>query len=237
MEAKSTSREEKTPEGPSTEESSRYPPSGSVTPKAIIVRRRSRTEVISTNADVAKDLTEGNSTEPGKSDYSTKDNSKLRALSLARGLYTSGSREDLISRLEHSIFDYEHFNTDELSEKLKLRQFPGYNTGSKELKIKRLLLNDEKNSDDTNPDECRLYMRLCILEDLIADFSYHRDYVSTNHKSWNTERLTNLLKERKLSQHGDKATLVARLREDECKKAAEKAEKKREEHMSMKVDL
>jgi hypothetical protein len=66
--------------------------------------------------------------------YGKKDNSRLRTFLLDRGMSTSGTRDELIERLENSSIDYESLPSEQLTEMLKRRDVKNSATGRKAVK-------------------------------------------------------------------------------------------------------
>jgi hypothetical protein len=174
----------------------------------------------------------------GHLDYRTKDNSKLRTLLSDRGLSAWGTREEMITRLENSPIDYERFTSAEISDRLKRRGLTMAESGSKEIKIKRLLLNDELDYDTSNWEERDLYIQLSVKTDFVHEYGPEMlADIDRKYSSWNAERLHKLLKERKLSCSGDKTVLVQRLRADDRKTLTKKLGEAKEECKLLKAKL
>jgi len=102
-------------------------------------------------------------------EYKTKDNSKLRRFLSERGLSTSGTRDDLITRLLKSSINYEALSSEQLGEMLKQRHISNYATGSKATKIERLRLNDKLDRDTGTSEDSVLYGNFSVLQDILRD--------------------------------------------------------------------
>ena len=154
--------------------------------------------------------------------YHTKDNSKLRAFLIDRDLPTTGTRKELINRLENSSINYEDFLSDELTEMLKRRGMTMSTQGTKKYKIERLRINDKLDRDTGNHEESRLYGRACAHEDIINMDLGEQEYLAKHpYSSKKIAQLQNLLSSRKLSQTGSQAKLIKRL-EDYDRERVEK---------------
>jgi hypothetical protein len=197
--------------------------------KAEEVRRRSgRTE----------DGNRGNAIKKATTNYSTKDNGKLRTLLFDRGLSTAGTPKEMIARLENSPVDYEKFTSAEISEMLKRRHVKMCEQGSKEMKIQRLKLNDELDRDTGNSDEAVLYGRLSAMEDWVFEPDVQQlENIDKRYSHLSGERLIDLLKERNLSRSGDRSILLERLRDNDRKTLPKRIEKARQEYISLKAKL
>ncbi|KAF7940809.1 uncharacterized protein EAE97_006995 [Botrytis byssoidea] len=91
------------------------------------------------------------------SPYAKKDNSMLRVLLRDRHLQISGTREEMIHRLETSAYNYESYTSEKLSRILKRRGFTNASRGNKALKVERLKNSDEDLCDRTNSEVMELY--------------------------------------------------------------------------------
>ncbi|KAE9370996.1 hypothetical protein N431DRAFT_425695 [Stipitochalara longipes BDJ] len=175
--------------------------------------------------------------------YKTKDNSKLRALLADRCLPTSGSRNELISRLEKSKFDYDTYSSEQIVELLKERGLRNTSLGSKEVKIQRLLLNDSLDRDTSNYEDMKLYVKaevsLFILKDLVAkqEAMLTGEDRSYSTSTWTIGKLGALLEDRKLASSGTKEEMIARLRANDRKKLAKDILDARERYHSAKKQL
>jgi hypothetical protein len=176
-------------------------------------------------------------------DYKTKDNSKLRVLLFDRCLSTSGSREELISRLEKSTFDYDTYSSERLVELLKERHLTNTALGSKAVKIQRLLLNDSLDRDTSNYEDMKLYVRTdvsrCVLDQLVAKEEgllarEDRSYLTS---TWTLGKLSALLKDRKLLSSSTKEEMITRLRKYDRKQLTQDISKARKELLSWKERL
>jgi hypothetical protein len=173
-------------------------------------------------------------------DYKTKDNSKMRTLLFDWCMSTSGSREELIARLEKSSFDYEIYSSEQLTEIMKRRQLT--NTGCpKAIKIRRLILNDSLDRDTGNYEDMMYYVqtdvsRIC-LEQLVRKQEAILVGGDQSYSNWSLGKLSALLKERKLSCSGNKDAMIARLRSNDQRKLAKDITEARKKHLSWKQQL
>ncbi|KAF7896176.1 hypothetical protein EAF00_006191 [Botryotinia globosa] len=103
------------------------------------------------------------------SPYAKKDNSMLRVLLRDRHLQISGTREEMIHRLESSPYNYESYTSEELSLILKDRHLTNATYGSKEIKIERLKNSDEAFYDSAKFEDTQLYVQLNLGEKFIRD--------------------------------------------------------------------
>lgn len=149
-------------------------------------------------------------------DYETKDNSKLRRFLLERGLPTSGSRDELLARLEQSSINYDDLLSEQLTEMLKGRHITNSATGSKAIKIERLRLNDKLARDTGTHGDGELYAKFDVTQYVIADLE---KTISNDGYSSKTPRVLNsMLTKRKLSTSGSIPVQIARLRKDDRKR-------------------
>lgn len=175
--------------------------------------------------------------------YKTKDNSKLRVLLSDRLLPTSGTRKELISRLEKSSFDYNTYSSEQLTELLKARHVTNAATGPKHVKIQRLVLNDAVDRDTANWDDTKLYVDADVKKwslDLLvarqgAILSGAEKPYSTS--TWTLKKLGALLKERKLPLAGTREEIVERLQSCDRQRLTEDIAKARGEFHSAKERL
>ncbi|TGO49310.1 hypothetical protein BCON_0214g00260 [Botryotinia convoluta] len=103
------------------------------------------------------------------SPYAKKDNSMLRVLLRDRHLQISGTREEMIHRLETSPYNYESYTSEELSLILKDRHLTNASCGSKEIKIERLKNSDDAFYDSAKFEDTQLYVQLNLGEIFIKD--------------------------------------------------------------------
>jgi hypothetical protein len=159
-----------------------------------------------------------------KIDYRSKDNSKLRSFLLDRDLPTTGTREELISRLESSSIDYETLPSGKLTEMLKARHVTMASQGTKETKIERLRLNDMLEWDTGNSAESVLYGRFSAIElaldESIANQGRTQDNANSTYESLPPGKLSKLLEKRNLSRTGSHDILIKRLKDDDRKTIA-----------------
>ncbi|TAQ85573.1 hypothetical protein B7494_g6121 [Chlorociboria aeruginascens] len=152
--------------------------------------------------------------------YSTKDTSKLRRFLVERHLSPSGTRGELITRLECSFIDYTALSSEDLSTMLKHRNITMYAQGRKDIKIQRLRMNDKVDHDTGNGAEGELYGQFwaseSILNDVVAKRDEHLKEMSEAYAKLSHRKLLALLEKRKLSSHGNKETLTKRLLTDDC---------------------
>ena len=111
------------------------------------------------------------------------------------------------------------------------------NIGSKELKLKRLMLNDELDCDTGNSEENVRYGRLAAFEDIERSILKDMEDVDKKYSSWKLDRLVSHLKDRKLSTAGEKLDLVQRLRGHDRVGLAKGLKRAIEQHDSIKADL
>lgn len=185
----------------------------------------------------------GTNTEPQEGDqdirkedieYRNKDNSKLRRFLSERDLSTHGTREELITRLENSMIDYESLTSATITEMLRDRHVRCSGQGNKEYKIERLRINDEIERDTGNSEEGMLYGSLSAMEMILGEcFKLgNKDYSTLK-----PARLSALLEKRKLAKSGSAAVMIRRLQNDDRKsneKHIKYAQAKRDQ---LKLDL
>ncbi|KAF4632613.1 hypothetical protein G7Y89_g5513 [Cudoniella acicularis] len=173
--------------------------------------------------------------------YHMKDNSKLRTLLRDRQLPEYGTREEMIQRLERVPVSYERFSSGEITEMLKGRGLRFAGSGSRDIKMARLKLNDEMNSDSGNSAEQGMYGRLTAyesFEDLdITDPKQIKSNTHTKYASWASDRLIKLLKERRLSLAGNKAQHIEKLRDYDAKALSKKRKSLFAERIRLRAEL
>lgn len=155
-------------------------------------------------------------------EYETKDNSKLRRFLLERTLPTSGTRDEMITRLETSSISYEDLLSEQLAEMLKQRQVKNYATGSKAVKIQRLRVNDKLERDTGTSRDSRLYGTFSALQDVVPVLE--KAVCDGEHSSMTPRALNSMLRQRSLSTSGTPMEQVARLQNydrDRLKKVTE----------------
>jgi hypothetical protein len=175
-----------------------------------------------------------------KIEYKTKHNSKLRALLYDRDLSTSGSRQELITRLENSSIDYETLPSGQITEMLKRRQITMSSQGSKEVRIERLRLNDKLDRDTGNSQESVLYGRLAATEDVLDDLVAKQEKAlgeNSLYSAMKPAQLSAHLEKRKLACSGSKTAQITRLQNYDRKTIAKDLEKLRARHDSLKLEL
>ncbi|KAH7309239.1 hypothetical protein BKA65DRAFT_382875, partial [Rhexocercosporidium sp. MPI-PUGE-AT-0058] len=144
--------------------------------------------------------------------YDTKDDSKLRAFLVDRDLPTEGTRKDLISRLQHSSIDYESLLSTELSEILSRRHVTGAATGTREIKIQRIRLNDKIDYNTGDSHATALYVQREIWGEIIAEMEKKLQSLSENpYTTLTPAQLTKKLEKENLSTTGSKETMAKRL--------------------------
>ena len=185
----------------------------------------------------------GCTSRPPKINYKTKDNSKLKVLLSDRLLPTSGTREDMIARLETSTFDYNIYSSEQLTELLKSRHVTNVATGPKAIKIQRLEINDTVDRDTSNWEDTKLYVEADVkkwsLDRLVAKqeaFIAGEDR-SYSTSTWTLKKLGALLKDRKLPTTGTREDNINRLRASDRQKLIKDISKAREEFLSAKKQL
>jgi len=212
----------------------RHIPSNTALGGSNIIQERDRD--IGTHL-VGREETPGSATS-NAFDYTTKDNSKLRTLLSDRGLSVYGTREEMILRLTEFPADYDKYSVAEITEILRRRGLKMAGQGSKEIKIKRLMLNDELDHDTENVEERNLYVELWVQTNFIHDWGPGQlGDIGKKYSYWNTDRIKKLLKERKLSCKGDKYILMERLRDNDRRTITMKLEKSKGEYDSLKTGL
>jgi hypothetical protein len=185
----------------------------------------------------------GCTSRPPKINYKTKDNSKLKVLLYDRLLPTSGTREELIARLETSTFDYNIYSSEQLTELLKSRHVTNAATGPKTIKIQRLEINDAVDRDTSNWEDTKLYVEADVkkwsLDELVAKqealiAGEDRSYSTS---TWTLKKLGVLLKDHKLPTTGTREDIINRLRASDRQKLIKDISKAREEFLSAKEQL
>jgi len=147
--------------------------------------------------------------------YKTKDNSRLRTFLFERGFSTSGSRDEMISRLENSSIVYESLPSERITSMLKGRGLKMSGQGSKDVKLARLRVNDKSDRDTGNNEESYMYGILAGMEWGIPMAKKTFDDTAPTLSS--PARLARLRK-CNLSTSGSKAAQIKRLQADQRKK-------------------
>lgn len=173
-------------------------------------------------------------------DYKTKDNSKLRTLLFDRCISTSGSREELIARLEKYSFDYNTYTSEELTEIMKRRHLT--NTGGpKAIKVQRLILNDNLDRDTGNSEDMMSYVRTNVSQDILEELVRKQEAIlvsgDQSYSSWSLGKLGALLEKRKLSRSGNKDAMIARLRSNDQRKLAKDIAAAKKKYLTLKQQL
>ncbi|KAF2496428.1 hypothetical protein BU16DRAFT_538967 [Lophium mytilinum] len=171
-------------------------------------------------------LDEGNSEADSlrrQTDFASKDNSKLRLMLEARKLPVSGTRDELIARLEQNpIVDYDQYTPNELSAMAMRRKMRQGAAGPKASKIARLRQNDELKRDTGNSQEDTLYIGLSSMEMIMGLLHQEQvsasrgDYSFVKHYRNSGKILDDMLTERNLSDAGTMAAKMDRLRADDA---------------------
>ncbi|KAL5325541.1 hypothetical protein ACEPPN_006668 [Leptodophora sp. 'Broadleaf-Isolate-01'] len=164
-------------------------------------------------------------------DYDTKDDSKLRAFLVDRDMPTEGTREELITRLKNSSIDYESLLATELSEILSRRHVTGAASGTRDIKIQRIRLNDKIDHDTGDSHATILYVRREIWGQSIAEMETKLQSLSENpYTEMTPAQLAKRLQKQNLSTTGSKEAMARRLFNHE-KKDLTKTLKVRKEQM------
>jgi len=177
---------------------------------------------------------------PPNTDYNTKDTSKLRTLLSDRCMSTTGSRTELISRLQKSTFDYDTYSSEQIVELLSKR---GLKNTSKAVKIQRLLLNDSLDRDTSNYEDMKLYLEADLSRGALERLAAKQEAIlsgedrSYSTSTWTLGKLGALLKDRKLASSGTKEEMIARLRANDRKKLVKDIQKAEEGSRSTKEQL
>jgi hypothetical protein len=175
--------------------------------------------------------------------YKTKDNSKLRALLSDRCMSTCGSREELISRLEKSTFDYDTYSSEQIVELLNGRHLKNTSLGSKEVKIQRLLLNDSLDRDTSNYEDMKLYVQVDVSRDILEGLVAKQEAMLTevdrsySTSTWTLAKLRAVLKDRKLASSGTKDEMITRLRANDRKMLVKDISKAEQRYHTLKQQL
>lgn len=192
--------------------------------------------IFNTNPPSHREQLEEEEAQKEQFEYSNKDNSKLRRFLSERYLSTSGTREELIKRLENSSINYEDITSAQLSEMLKGRHVTMSAQGTKEYKIQRLRLNDKVERDTGTSEESVLYGTLSAMEYILQEALAKRD-VTSNYSTLKPKQLSALLERRKLSQSGTQATLIKRLQTDDRKSTEKRIESAQTKYNRVKNEL
>ncbi|PVH71456.1 hypothetical protein DL98DRAFT_521047 [Cadophora sp. DSE1049] len=170
---------------------------------------------------------EHDSDEPGTTarketfDYSKKDGSKLRAFLVDRHLPTAGTREELIARLESSSIDYESLFSTELTEILNRRHVTGAATGTKDIKIQRIRLNDKIDYNTGDSHATILYVQRDIWEEAIPEMEQKLEALAENpYTTLTPAQLAKKLEKQNLASTGSKEAMAKRLWNHEKKDLA-----------------
>lgn len=149
----------------------------------------------------------------------------------------------MITRLENSSDNYEDLSSAEITEMLKQRHLKMASSYTKDVKIKRLRLNDEMDQDAGNFPELQLYVELSITEEYANEawVAKEREEIAKRYASSKVDRLLYLSKERKLPLGGagskGRNILIERLREDDRETLEKKYEKYKARYDAVKADL
>ncbi|KAF7918948.1 hypothetical protein BELL_0596g00080 [Botrytis elliptica] len=158
------------------------------------------------------------------SPYAKKDNSMLRVLLRDRHLQISGTREEMIHRLETSPYNYESYTSEELSLILKDRHLTNASHGSKESKIERLKNSDEAFYDSANFEDTQLYVQLNLGERFIKDKEQALKALSDPNISYeklDSSALRELASALGLSPHSGAKTVIKQLHANDQKSTLE----------------
>lgn len=158
-------------------------------------------------------------------DYSAKDDSKLRALLSDRLLPTCGTREELISRLEHSSIDYTSLLSLQITEMLKSRHVTMAAQGNKEYKIERLRINDKVSHNTGDSHSSTLYGRHSAFVMNLHDLKKEAEALTEGrYEDQTPPKLSALLKKRGLPASGTKSVMAKRLYNHERQAIAKRIE-------------
>ncbi|KAB8288834.1 hypothetical protein EYC80_010737 [Monilinia laxa] len=160
--------------------------------------------------------------------YAQKDNSMLRSLLRNRNLQVSGTREEMIHRLEISPYNYESYTSEELSLILKNRDLKKTNYGSKETKIQRLKNSDEELFDRSNQKETGLYIDLDIRRWIVnveEQVLKALGNPGTDYETLDFFVLNVLVRARALPIQGDREAVIKRFRADDEKPSSKSKDK------------
>ena len=162
-------------------------------------------------------------------DYSRKDNSKLRAFLVDRRLPTGGTREELVARLENSSIDYESLSSSELTEILNRRHVTSAATGTKEIKIQRLRLNDKLEYNTGDSHASILYAQRDVWEEAIPEMEQKLEALSENpYTTLTPAQLSKKLEKQNLNNTGSKEVMAKRLWNHEKKDLAKNIKLRKE---------
>ncbi|KAL3419199.1 hypothetical protein PVAG01_09421 [Phlyctema vagabunda] len=176
-------------------------------------------------------------------EYRKKDNNKLRRLLMERWMSSSGTREDMIARLENSWSDYTILKSDELSAMLKNRNLTNASCGSKEVKIQRLRINDLSHRDTGNSSDRVLHSRLSVFEMIERQLSsvcteeQAMDENNNPHVNMAPSKLLRELEKRHLAKSGTKNTQIKRLLKNNRKSTANHLRDIRKQNAATKAKL
>ena len=172
--------------------------------------------------------------------YATKDNSKLRTFLRERRLSTSGTRDELISRLENTSIDYDSLPSGQITEMLKARRISWASQGPKEVKLQRLRYDDTLDRDTGNSEEQVLSGKLYAWETILNDLLMKQESAANSENSYSSlspARLSALLERRELSLSGSKTAQIARLQNDDRKSLTKSINEMRTMRDSLKLEM
>ncbi|CCD56656.1 hypothetical protein BofuT4_P144640.1 [Botrytis cinerea T4] len=156
--------------------------------------------------------------------YAKKDDSMLRVLLRDRHLQISGTREEMIHRLETSPYNYESYTSEELSLILKDRRLTNASQGSKEIKIERLKNSDEAFYDSSKFEDTQLYVELSVGARLIRDKEHALKALSdpnTSYEDLDSGALRELANALGLSRNSGNKTVIKQLQANDQKSKLE----------------
>ncbi|TVY83850.1 hypothetical protein LSUE1_G001625 [Lachnellula suecica] len=160
-------------------------------------------------------------------DYSTKDNGKLRTLLLDREMSSSGTREEMITRLESSTIKYESYTSAKLSKMLNRRHMRMCEQGSKDIKIQRLKIGWIVILEIQKKERYIIYR--------LEPQAWEK--LGQKYASWRPETMINVFKERKLPISGNRSVLLRRLRSDDRKALSRNLKEARGKFEKCKAEL
>ncbi|KAI9642994.1 hypothetical protein NHQ30_008728 [Ciborinia camelliae] len=152
--------------------------------------------------------------------YAEKDNSMLRCLLRARNLQVSGTREEMIHRLDTSPYNYESYSSEKLALVLKDRHLANAKYGSKEIKIERLKNSDKAICDRGSYNDAKLTVRVKLREDGIQAKEQALKVLSDpgpSYENLKSDALRELASVFGLSKHGENGAMIKRLQANDQK--------------------
>ncbi|KAL2065990.1 hypothetical protein VTL71DRAFT_2061 [Oculimacula yallundae] len=145
-------------------------------------------------------------------DYQAKDDCKLRQLLTERDLSPTGTRADMITRLENTYIDYEDLLSDELTDMMRKRESKGAGSGTKQTKIALLRADDRLNWNRNSMESMTLYIRRGLVEERLVEYRKKLEDISIEtYKALNAGQLKRRLVKESLSCDGSEAVMTRRL--------------------------